>query len=139
MACARRCIRTGDRLAIYSRTLDDVTHRFPELHDALRALPGSFVLDGEIVGVRDGRARVALQPLSAAAWGVKTSRTTCCARFPPPLSTFDLLYRDGDLLFARPLTERRALLAALLGTEDIISPLTVARPMPGTISRMTTA
>ena len=116
--------KDGDRLAIYSRTLDDVTHRFPELHAALRALPGSYVLDGEIVGVSEGR----VLPFNRfqARLGRKGVTDDLLREIPAALVTFDLLYRDGDLLFARPLTERRALLAALLGTEDTISPLTVA-------------
>src|SRR5581483_1868297 len=38
---------------------------------------------------------------------------------PVILVAFDLLYRDGNLLFARPLTDRRALLADLLQQHDI--------------------
>src|SRR5260221_4613861 len=43
----------GERVHIYSRTLDDVTHRFPELETAVRALGRPVILDGEIVAFRD--------------------------------------------------------------------------------------
>ncbi len=111
--------KAEDRLAIYSRTLDDVTHRFPELHAALLALPGAFVLDGEIVGVRGGR----VLPFTTfqQRLGRKTVTPEMLAEIPAALIAFDLLSRDGDLLFARPLTERRALLASLLGTSDDLS------------------
>src|SRR5256712_14078592 len=46
----------GTRLAIFSRTLDEITPSFPELHGDLRALAGRYILDGEIVAWRDGRA-----------------------------------------------------------------------------------
>jgi DNA ligase-1 len=109
--------REGDRLAIYSRTLDDVTHRFPELHAPLMALPGSFVLDGEIIGEREGRALPFNQFQQRL--GRKAVTDDLLREIPASLVAFDLLYRDGDLLFSRPLTERRILLASLLSQDDI--------------------
>jgi DNA ligase-1 len=109
--------REGDRLAIYSRTLDDVTHRFPELHAPLLALPGPFVLDGEIIGEREGRVLPFTQFQQRL--GRKAVTEEVLRDIPVVLVAFDLLYRDGDLLFARPLTDRRALLADLLGERNI--------------------
>jgi DNA ligase-1 len=109
--------REGDRLAIYSRTLDDVTHRFPELHAPLMALPGPFVLDGEIIGARAGRVLPFNQFQQRL--GRKAVTDDLLRAIPAALIAFDLLYRDGALLFSRPLTERRALLAALLNQDDI--------------------
>src|SRR6266849_4896065 len=43
------------KVEIYSRTLDRVTE-FPELLDPIRSIAGDFILDGEIIGWRDGRA-----------------------------------------------------------------------------------
>ena len=45
----------SDHLAIYPRTLDEITDHFPELHAALLALPGSFILNGEVLAARDGQ------------------------------------------------------------------------------------
>src|SRR5207244_6515580 len=45
--------RDADQVRIYSRTLDDVTHRFPEIEAAARELGYSVILDGEIVAFRD--------------------------------------------------------------------------------------
>ncbi len=104
--------REGDRLAIYSRTLDDVTHRFPELHAPLLALPGPFVLDGEIIGEREGRVLPFTQFQQRL--GRKAVTEDVLRDIPVVLVAFDLLSHGGDLLFARPLTDRRALLAALL-------------------------
>ena len=39
----------GERVAIYSRTMDEITHRFPELVEPLRSLPDDAIIDGEIV------------------------------------------------------------------------------------------
>ncbi|MCA1723285.1 MAG: ATP-dependent DNA ligase, partial [Thermomicrobia bacterium] len=109
--------RDGDRLAIYSRTLDEITHRFPELHAPLLALPAPFVLDGEIIGEREGRA----VPFTRfqQRLGRKAVSDDIVRDIPAVLVAFDLLYRDGDLLFARPLTERRTLLADLLHRSHI--------------------
>src|SRR6059058_4951560 len=43
----------GEKVRIYSRTLDDVTHRFPEIEEAARAIGRGVILDGEIVAFRD--------------------------------------------------------------------------------------
>ena len=49
--------RSGDEVGIFTRTLDDVTARLPEVVEAALALPAtSFVLDGEAIALReDGR------------------------------------------------------------------------------------
>ncbi|HXI14314.1 MAG TPA: hypothetical protein VNM92_16980, partial [Thermoanaerobaculia bacterium] len=39
----------GGQVRIYSRTLDQITHRFPEVEAASRDISGSAILDGEIV------------------------------------------------------------------------------------------
>src|SRR5215208_580493 len=50
----RAQIHTGDaQVKIYSRTLDNVTHRFPEIEAAARILGRSVILDGEIVAFSD--------------------------------------------------------------------------------------
>ncbi|HEV8228798.1 MAG TPA: hypothetical protein VGQ86_02480, partial [Candidatus Limnocylindria bacterium] len=48
--------KAGDRVELYSRTLDRVTGRYPELLEALRAMPGTFVLDAEILAFEGDRA-----------------------------------------------------------------------------------
>ena len=40
------------RVAIYSRTLDEISTRFPELHQPLAALRTAVILDGEIITAR---------------------------------------------------------------------------------------
>jgi len=40
---------------IYSRTMDDVTHRFPEVEAAARELGHGVILDGEMVAFSDRR------------------------------------------------------------------------------------
>src|SRR6202000_1768005 len=44
----------GDRISIFSRTLNDVAGTYPEVVTALRRLPRRAIFDGEIVAMRDG-------------------------------------------------------------------------------------
>src|SRR5262245_36872082 len=43
-------------VAIYSRTLDDVSSHFPEIVEEARAFGASFIADGEVVAFRDDQA-----------------------------------------------------------------------------------
>src|SRR5207302_4766208 len=47
--------KQGDRVAIYTRTMDRTDASFPDVVDAVAKLPGEFLLDGEIVPYRDGQ------------------------------------------------------------------------------------
>jgi DNA ligase-1 len=105
--------KSGDRLAIYSRTLDQITHRFPELHAPLLALPGEFILDGEVLAARDGRI-LPFKDLQARL-GRKTVSAEIQAQTPVMLVVYDLLYQDGVVLLETPLAERRSRLEKLLG------------------------
>lgn len=104
--------KADGRLAIYSRTLDEVTHRFPELHAPLLALPGAFILDGEVLALRDGRI-LPFKDLQARL-GRKTVSAEVMAQAPVVFVAYDLLYQDGVVLLEAPLAERRARLEALL-------------------------
>ena len=105
-----RVHRTGGRLTVYSRTLEDVTRAYPELHDPLRALGGAYILDGEIVAWRGDR------PLPFAALqkrlGLKAPEAVAQA-IPVVLVAFDLLHLDGRDLLRSPLDDRRAALERL--------------------------
>jgi DNA ligase-1 len=104
--------KSGERLAIYSRTLDEITHRFPELHVPLLALPGEFILDGEVLAARDGRI-LPFKDLQARL-GRKTVSDEVLAQAPVIFVAYDLLYQDGLVLLEQPLAERRARLEDML-------------------------
>jgi DNA ligase-1 len=103
---------TPERVSLFSRTLNDVSASYPEIVAALRALPGSLALDGEIVAVRDGRvlpfrslqARLQRKDVSAALQ----------ADVPVRYVVFDALARDDRFLLDEPLATRRAVLAEAL-------------------------
>jgi ATP-dependent DNA ligase len=110
-----RCLafRARDELDLRSRNHRPLARYFPELVEALLALPErEFVLDGEIVVAREGRFDFAalLARLHPAASRVERLRWETPASFV----AFDLLARSGADLRDRAFAERRQLLAQLL-------------------------
>ncbi len=99
------------QVKLFSRTLDEIVE-FPELLAPLAALPGEFVLDGEVVAWRDGRS-LPFTDLQKRL-GRKQPGLWLQQEIPVTLLAFDLLYCDGELLLDLPLTERRKRLESLL-------------------------
>ena len=107
--------KSADRVELYSRTLDRVTE-FPELADPLRNIPGEFILDGEIIGWRDGRA-IPFTELQQRL-GRKQIDLFTTAQLPVSFVAFDLLFLDGRSLLDVQLAERRLLLERLLAKSE---------------------
>ncbi len=100
----------GARLAIFSRTLDEITPSFPDLHADLRALADRYILDGEIIAWRDGRAIPFTQLQQRLR---RKDPTELTATVPVVLMAFDILHLNGDDLLDAPLADRRRWLDAL--------------------------
>jgi DNA ligase-1 len=110
---------------IYSRTLDNVTHRFPELEEAARELGRSVILDGEIVAFSD---RILPFAIIQKRLGRRQVSAKLRADAPVVFFAFDLLYLDGEALFERPLQERREKLAVIVTSPHSIR-MTVGVPV----------
>jgi DNA ligase-1 len=106
--------RDGGEVGVFTRSLDDVTARLPEVVEAALALPArSAVLDGEVIALRpDGRPHPFQVTASrvGSSVGVEEGR----ARLPLTPALFDLLHLDGEDLLDRPGAERMAALDALV-------------------------
>jgi ATP-dependent DNA ligase I len=102
--------RDGPIVRIFTRTLDDITHRVPELAAAGLSLAAkTAVADGEAVALRpDGRPHP-FQVTSARA----ASQSASTGSVPLTLFLFDLLQLDGESLVDAPASERFARLAAV--------------------------
>jgi DNA ligase-1 len=100
------------RVAIYSRTMDEITHRFPELVEPLRSLPTDVIIDGEVLPATDD----AILPFSELQkrLGRKTVGTQLLKAVPVVLVAYDLLYARGQVLIDEPLAERRRILEELV-------------------------
>jgi DNA ligase-1 len=109
--------KSGDRVELYSRTLDPVTHRFPEIVAALAALPGDFVLDGEAVAYDTTAGRCLQFAALQKRLGRKTVTPALLKSTPVAFLAFDLLYINGVPLLDVPLIERRIHLAGLIGAD----------------------
>ncbi|HEY2325572.1 MAG TPA: ATP-dependent DNA ligase, partial [Thermoanaerobaculia bacterium] len=103
--------RDNAQVRIYSRTLDDVTHRFPELEAAARSLPHDVILDGEIVAFSD---RILPFTVIQTRLGRRKVSEKLLREAPVVFFAFDLLYLDGEALFEMPLRDRDARLRSLL-------------------------
>lgn len=97
---------------LFTRGLEDVTHSYPEIATALQFLPGSAVLDGELLAWRDGRA-MAFTMLQQRLARKKITREIL-AEIPVIFMAYDLLFREGRLLLDEPLEQRRTELAEML-------------------------
>jgi DNA ligase-1 len=100
------------RVALYTRTLDEVTHRFPELVEPLKSLPTDALLDGEIVPVR-GACILPFQELQKRL-GRKTVSEELLASVPVAFVAYDILYAAGRVLVDEPLEARRHALESLI-------------------------
>jgi DNA ligase-1 len=105
--------REGDRVEIYSRTLDAVTHRFPEVSQALETLSHDAIFDGEIVAYSASDGRCLSFSALQKRLGRKTISDALLAEVPVACMVFDLLYLDGEVLLDSPLSRRKELLASL--------------------------
>lgn len=104
--------RDGREVAVFTRSLDDVSARLPEVVEAALALPvRSVVLDGEAIALHpDGRPR----PFQQTGSRVGSAVDVRAARRTAPLSTyvFDVLHADGEDVLDRPGADRFEVLAA---------------------------
>src|SRR5204863_5753697 len=101
----------GRDVRLYSRTLDDVTHRFPEIAAAALQLGHAVILDGEIVAFRD---RILPFAVIQTRLGRRKVSEKLLADAPVVFFAFDLLYLDGEPLFEMPFRERDARLRSIL-------------------------
>ncbi len=113
---------TPDRVSLFSRTHNDVAASYPEVIEALRALPGSFALDGEMVAERDGRV-LPFRYLQARLQRKDVS-TDLLAEVPVRYVAFDALAHDERFLLDESLATRRAELSEILATSG--EPIVVA-------------
>ncbi len=98
--------RKDDRVAVYTRNLNEVTGAVPEVVEAVSALPGrELILDGEVIALAaDGR------PLSfqdtMRRFGRRLEIIKLREELPLTPFFFDVLLQDGETLVDQPLSAR---------------------------------
>ena len=136
-------IRRQGEIALWSRGEERLDGRFPEIETAAASLPRSCVLDGELLGWREG----ADAPLPFTALQTRIQRRKpgpkTLANTPVRVQAYDLLELDGEDWRARPLQERRRALEALLAEHAdpriVVSPLIEATDWPAAAALRTSA
>jgi DNA ligase-1 len=104
--------RAGTEVAVFTRTLDDITARVPEVVAAALTLPvTAAVLDGEVIALQPGGRPHPFQ-VTAGRVGSRLDVERLARTVPLTAFLFDLLHLDGQDLIDRPGSERHAALAA---------------------------
>lgn len=108
-------------IRIFSRTLNDVAHSYPEIVEALRRSPHDFILDGEIVAMREGR----VLPFRYLQTRLQRNEVSAelMAEVPVRFYAFDALAIDDRFLLDEPLATRRAAISEAITPSE---PLAIA-------------
>jgi DNA ligase-1 len=102
--------RHGDEVRVYTRSLADITHRVPEIVDAVRALPADeVILDGETLSLdEDGGPRPFQDTM--ARFGSEAAASVVLRPW-----FFDILHLNGRDLIDEPLSARLEALKRVAG------------------------
>jgi DNA ligase-1 len=108
-------VADGD-VRLFTRTLDDITPRLPEVVAAVTGLPvRDAVLDGELIALRpDGR------PYPFQDTAARAARDIPAGQMPLSAFWFDALHLDGADLIDRPDAERHEALARVVPAEMLM-------------------
>ncbi|MGH9620545.1 MAG: ATP-dependent DNA ligase [Bryobacteraceae bacterium] len=113
--------KAGDRVAIYSRRLNDVTAAIPEIAEAVRALPANeLILDGEVISL-DATGRPRPFQTTMRRFGRKLDVAAMRRELPVQPFWFDVVYLDGGPMIDEP-QERRFAELERLAPETAIVP-----------------
>lgn len=105
--------RAGDETRVFTRNLNEITERVPEIVAVVRSLPcRQLVLDGEAIGLDEDERPYLFQDTMSRV-GRSAGELTLAASF------FDCLHLDGADLLDRPLSDR------IVALEQIAKPFRV--------------
>jgi DNA ligase-1 len=107
--------RRDDRVAVYTRSLNDVTAAVPEVVELVKALPArELILDGEVIALAsDGRPHSFQTTMRR--FGRRLDVSKLREELPLRAFFFDILLHDGESLVDQPLSARLVRL-------DIVAP-----------------
>jgi DNA ligase-1 len=106
--------KEGEKVRLYTRTLNEVTEALPEVTEAVRALGArELVLDGEAIAY-DGSGRPHPFQITMRRFGRRLQVEKLLTELPVRAYFFDCLRVDGRDLAERPLRERADVLAAVV-------------------------
>ncbi|MEZ0248802.1 MAG: ATP-dependent DNA ligase [Thermoproteus sp.] len=113
---------SGRDVSIYSRRLENITHAYPDVVEAVRKAVSAreAVLEGEIVAVDPETGD--LLPFQELMHRKRKHEVEAAVKeYPAKLNIFDLLYLDGEDLTDKPLIYRRLRLSEIVKEgEDVV-------------------
>lgn len=105
-------IRRNDEVFIWSRGEEMITEQFPEIAETIQAMKGNFVIDGEILAVKEGNV------LNFNELQKRLNRKNITKKMmtdiPIEVFAYDLIELEGNDLREKPVSARRAMLEELL-------------------------
>lgn len=109
----------GDDVRVFTRRLEDVTTQFPDIvaatHEEIS--PGDSIIEAEVVAYDPETSR----PIPFQEFSKRIKRKNdiekLATKFPVTIHVFDLLYRNGESLVDRPLSERIDRLEQLINSD----------------------
>ncbi|MGQ0714564.1 MAG: ATP-dependent DNA ligase [Gemmatimonadaceae bacterium] len=106
--------RAGDRVAVYTRNLNDVTIRVPEVVEAVCGFAAhELILDGEVIALAASGRPLSFQD-TMRRFGRRLDVAAMRSELPLTPYFFDVLYHDGEDVLDRPLSSRLDLLDAIV-------------------------
>ncbi len=115
----------GGNVRLFTRTLDDITARLPEVVAALAGLPvRTAVFDGELIALRPDGRPYPFQDTAARA----ASETAIENAVPLTVFLFDVLHLDGTDLIDLPDEQRHEALAAVVPADMLMPRLVTSDP-----------
>jgi bifunctional non-homologous end joining protein LigD len=108
------------QLRLFNRRKNERTQQYPEILQALMALPGGTLLDGEIVALNEAGKpdfpRVLRRDLLRSIAKIQLQ----AAHIPVHYMVFDVLWHDGTACYALPLAQRLKILDKITFTSHMI-------------------
>jgi DNA ligase-1 len=120
--------RRDDRVAVYTRNLNDVTAALPEVVEVVSALTArELILDGEVIALAPNGRPHSFQT-TMRRFGRRLDVAQLRAELPLTAFFFDILLHDGETLLDKPLTERLERLDSALPSSLRVPRIVTADP-----------
>lgn len=115
--------KNGEDVFVFSRNLENMSSMFPEIIEGTRrqVKADSVILDGEALA-HNPESEEFLPFQETTRRRRKHGIEQIAQQLPLRVFLFDILYKDGEALLDKPLTERLAILRETVATDDILIP-----------------
>jgi DNA ligase-1 len=121
--------RHADTVWVFTRSLDDITTRVPEVVEAVRALPlQDLIADGEIIALKPD-SRPHPFSVTASRVGTRTNEQGTPDRNVLTVFFFDVLHVDGTDLLDEPASHRAEILQAILPVTQRVPRIVTGDPV----------